>query len=151
MADEDVGDISLLGTTWLVKAAATVQGVSGLFVVLGVLQLAGSVFFGGYEPLNVGKWALAALGAIAIVVGARLTKMRVGATVAAIVVALVLAPLAVAWLALCVSAGVYSLMHSAAAGVSCLAAVLVPLTIRDVRRAAAVRAKLAASGLDLGL
>jgi hypothetical protein len=151
MTTKDDSDLAALGATWMVKAAAIVHAVSGLFTVLGVVQLAGLVFFGEYEPLNAAKWGLAALGALAIVLATRLVKMRMRWTIAATLLALVLAPLATAWLVLCVSVGAYSLMQSAAAGASWLAVVLLPLAIPDTRRASSARTRLAASGLDIGL
>ena len=151
MSIQDDNDIAALGATGLVKAAALVQAVSGLFTLLGVVQLAGATFFGAYAPLTQGKWALGALGLLAMVLGARLVKMRMQRTAAAALLAIVLAPLATGWLLLCASAGALSLMQSAAAGASWLALLLVLLSIPDTRRADAARARLAASGMDIGM
>jgi hypothetical protein len=148
---EEDKDIAALSATGIVKAAAVMHAVSGLFTVLGVVQLAGATFYGAYAPLTQGKWGLAALGILAIALGTRIVKMRFAWSIAATLLAFALAPLSTAWLLLCASAGALSLMQSAAAGACWLAALLVPLSIPDARRADEARTRLAKSGLDLGL
>lgn len=147
MSDEP--DIQSLDAPGVVKAAAALLGVAGLFTALAAVQLEISVMF--YEPLA--QWserALLVMGAASLGLATQVTRMRMPRTLAATVLAVVMAPATTAWLVYCVTSALFSLMQLGSVAASWGAALLLPFAIPATKRAADMRKKLADAGMDLG-
>ena len=151
MAPREDTDVQSLDASTLVKAAAAMQALSGLFTGLGAVQLLISgQFVGDLRWAQYVVWALGALALASMALAAQVMRMRMPRTIVATIVAVVLAPGVTAWFAFCVSHSIFSLMQMVSLIASWLAAILLPFTLPATKRATEMRKRLSDAGLDLG-
>lgn len=151
MAPRDETDVQSLDASGLVKAAAAAEGLSGLFTGLGAVQLMISgEFVGDYRWAQYVVWTLGVLGLASLALAAQVMRMRMPRTIAAMTVALVLAPGVTAWFVFCVANSIFSFMQLVSLLASWVAALLLPFTLPATKRATEMRKRLSDAGLDLG-
>jgi hypothetical protein len=136
----------------LVKAAAAVQGVSGLYVALAAFQLLISLeFYGRLLVVQYLNWALLALGIVQLVFALGTLRARLRSAIVSTAIAWILAPTILGWAAVCISVSIFSCIQAGAILLVASAAMLSPFAIAGARKAEAVRKKLEAEGMDLGM
>ncbi len=152
MTDESEKEISALATPFVVRAAAALQAVSGLYLAISAIQLLVSLrFVGELAPIQYLNWAFIPLGVLQILAAARLLRMRAGWGWVALALALVVALGATSWVALNVFFGIFSCMQLGTVSFAWIALVLTPFTIGPLARASRARRALERDGMSLGL
>lgn len=135
-----------------VRLAAGLHVVSGLYVLLSAVQLLTSiVFFGELELVQYLNWFLCLLGALQIVAGAQIIRMRTPWGVLGTALAVVVALTVTGWMVANISFQIFSCMQLGALVFAWAATMITPLTIGPIARASAARKKLEAGGMGLGL
>lgn len=150
MTLEADSDLSRLDAPLVVKLAAAVSGVAGLFACLGGLQPATSLIFRELWLAAV-VWSLVAAGAAQLVLGFMLVRNRAWVAVGATVLAPITLLLSLGWAVFALSNGAFSCLNVLAVPLGIGATILAPLSIGPARRATAARQRLADQGVDLGL
>jgi hypothetical protein len=149
MSEND--DVRALEPGPLAKAAAAIQVVCGLYVVLSAVQLLISLEF--YGPLTIVQHlneALVALGVLQVWLAAGTYRVKLVHTAAAAVLAGLVAPVVTGWAVVCLAVEIFSCMQAGAVLLAWSAALLSPFVVGHARKAEVVRKKLAADGMDLG-
>lgn len=141
-------DIQAADSPLIVKAAAAVQGFSGLFVMLNGLQLLGATF--RTEILDFGPWAQVVFGLAQLGMAAMQFRARVYAGVGSIVLGAVVALMMVIWFFFLATSIVSCVMY-AAVPLSLLNLLLSVAAIMPLLRTARARQRLADQGMGLGL
>ncbi len=151
MAPREDTDVQSLDASAIVKAAAAVEALSGLFTGLGALQLMISgQFVGELRWAQYAVWALGLAGLASLVLASQVMRMRMGRTLVAMLTALALAPAVMAWFAFCVAHEIFSFMQMISVLASWAAALALPFTLPATKRASEMRKRLSDAGLDLG-
>lgn len=136
----------------LSKAAAAVQGVSGIYVALSAIQLLISLeFYGRLLLVQYLNWALLVLGVLQVYFALGTLRALYRSTIASAVLAGILAPTVLGWAVLNVWVAVFSCMQAGAIVLVASAAMLSPFAIGPAKRVEAVRKRLEAEGMDLGM
>lgn len=149
MLDAHDADVKATQPTLVVKLAAAVQALTGVFVGLSGLQLVGIVFY-RHPILNALPWTLMISGVALIVIAARVFRARAWAAIAGVVIAPALALLLGFW-AIYSFGDVFSCVLMLAIPLTLIATGLGALAIGPVRRATEARERLDAQGFNLGL
>lgn len=133
----------------LVKLAAALQAISGLFVALCGLQLVGASW--RIAILGIVPYLMMSAGVLQIVVGAQYYRARTWAAYAGTGLGLAIGLGMGVWAPFSFVSGVFSCLVLIATPIAVLAAVLAIVGIGGVRRTADARQRLADQGMSLGL
>lgn len=151
-ADETEGAAAALNAPRVVRVAAAVQAVGGVYLVLSSVQLLTSfVFFGEAVLMQYANWALGALGATQAYLALRVYRMELPLVIASAVLAGLLSVAVLVWVAFSLRFTIFSCMQLGAVVLEIAAAGLLPFVIGPARRAGEARRKLEDEGLDLGM
>lgn len=143
-------DLQLLQPTLVVKLAAAITGVFGLFACLGGLQPATSLVFNALW-LALVVWGLVLAGAAQVVLAFMLVRNRAWVAIAATVLAPVTLILTLVWGVVALGAGGFGCPNLLAIPLGIASCILAPLTIGPARRASAARQRLSDQGVELGM
>ncbi|GAB4213233.1 MAG: hypothetical protein OHK0013_36930 [Sandaracinaceae bacterium] len=152
MRERHEADLQSLDAPFVVRAAAAVQAVCGLYLLLSAVQLLTSIrFHGELVIIQYANWAFLALGVAQVFVAAQTIRVRppygwIGTALSALVALAV-----TLWIAANVYFMIFSCMQLGTLVFAWGAAVLSPFTIAPIARAASVRKQLEDQGMDLGL
>ena len=147
-SDDD--DMAALANTMLPRAGAAAMAVAGLCAVLGSFQTWMLVRFLGLALAAV-PWLFVAMGAAALLVGAKLAGARRWAAVATIALGSLLAVTSGAWVIYAFTLHFTAFFLILTPVVAGLAVILAAIAIPTCDRADAARKRLGAQGLDLGM
>lgn len=145
-ADPTDADIAAAESSALVKMAAAIQAVTGLFVLLNGLQLVGAL----RSDLAVVPYVHLGLGAAQIVFGAMLYRARRWASLGGIGLNALTALVMVGWFFYSFTT-IISCMMYVAVPLTVLALILGAISVPSVKRTADARERLADQGMNLGL
>ena len=152
MTGEELEGTSALNAPFVVRAAAAVQAVGGVYLLLSAVQLLTSiVFYGDAAPMQYANWVLGALGAIQAYLAIRVYRMQIPMVIASAVLAGVLCISVIAWVVLCIRFEIYSCMQLGSVLLEVTTVALLPFAIGPSQRASKARKALEDAGLDLGI
>jgi hypothetical protein len=152
MSERDEAGLQSLDAPFVVRAAAAVQAVCGLYLLLSAVQLLTSIrFYGEVVIIQYANWAFLALGVAQVFVAAQTVRVRppygwVGTVLSGLVALAV-----TLWVGANVYFTIFSCMQVGTLAFAWTAAILSPFTIGPIARAASVRKQLEDQGMDLGL
>lgn len=148
-ASED-SDLRLLAAPMVVKLAAAISGIAGLFACLGGLQPATSLIFRELWPRLL-VWSLVFGGAGQVVMAFLLVRNREWVAIAASVFAPLMLVMSAMWLFFALANGAFGCPNILAIPLGLAAAILSPMSIGPARQASAARRRLSDQGIELGL
>lgn len=148
-ASED-SDLRLLAAPMVLKLAAAISGVAGLFACLGGLQPATSLIFREPWP-KILVWSLVFGGAAQVILGFLLVRNRESVAIAASILAPLMVLMSAVWLFFALANGAFGCPNLLAIPLGLAAAILSPMSIGPARRASAARRRLSDQGVELGL
>ena len=142
--DRELAETRLSG---LVKAASGTVAATGAMLVLGGLQLWDVVRLRGV--LRLVPLAMALIGVLSVVLGAKLYRQRVWAAVGGVAVSATVVLAMGAWFIVSTLSGFISVLAMLVPLLAALATIFSGLAVGPCRRTAAARRRLAAGGLDV--
>lgn len=149
---ESDADVAALRVPFVVRVAAALQAVSGLYLLVSAIQLLISVrFFGELVLLQILNWVFVVVGLAQLFGAAQVVRLRAPYGWVASVLAALVALLSTVWVATNVYFMIFSCMQVGTVLFAWCAAILAPFTLKPIARASAARRALAKDGLELGL
>jgi uncharacterized membrane protein HdeD (DUF308 family) len=152
VSERDEVGLQSLDAPFVVRAAAAVQAVCGLYLLLSAVQLLTSIrFYGELVLVQYANWAFLVLGVAQVFVAAQTVRLRPPYGWVGTVLSGVVALAVTLWVGANVVFMIFSCMQVGTLVFAWAAAILSPFTIGPIARAAAVRRQLEDQGMDLGL
>ncbi len=142
-------DIAEASPPRIARVAGAAVALAGVLVFLTGAQTLAVVSIRG--ALGLVPWALAALGALELVLASLVFRARSWGVVAAVAASFVLMMASGVWLIVSLSHGLFQLYAFGAPLASLGAAVMALLAMGPAQRASAARARLKLQGMDLGI
>jgi hypothetical protein len=147
--DDSMGDIAAVTPKPAVKVAGALSIGSGLIAL--VLALQAGALLGARGVYQLVEPLFAVLGALSLIGGYRLTRMRAGSALWSASATLAVCVCALGWFIVTLLSGVFVLLALGLVPLSAIAAIASLASVKPVELAAAARKRLRAQGLDSGL